>query len=128
MANPKNIQKLIKVMERWPKSWMGFPEDIPVGERIVEVMRPFVQAMVHDGLAPKAINRHMDNLWHLGGEIIRDVNMETKERKRSGRELILKAVDQEGGPYCRHLSTEAEAKPFDATCKKLYRFIRQQQG
>lgn len=128
MATTKNLEKLIKDMERWPKAWMGFPEDISVGKKIIETMHPFVQAMVDDGLAPTTIKRHMDNLWLLGGEIIQRVHDDEDERKLSGRELILGCVDDEGGPYCRYLPTEQEAKPFDATCKKLYRFLHQQQG
>ena len=125
MSKTINIEKLTKDMERWPKAWAGFPKDIPVGKKIIETMHPFVVAMVNDGLASTTINRHLNNLWLLGGEIIRRVYMDEKERKLSGRELILRCIDDEGGPLCQHLPTEEEAKQFDATCKKFYRFLNQ---
>ena len=33
-------------------------------------------------------------------------------------------IDEIGGPYCRHLDTDKEMKSYDATCKKLYKFLR----
>ena len=32
-------------------------------------------------------------------------------------------VDEEGGPYCRHLHSEAQEKSYDATCGKLHKFL-----
>jgi hypothetical protein len=60
---------------RWPESWMGTKEDIPFGQGLVDSMRPFVEDLIARGLSDKTIRRHMDNLWLLGGEIIRDVSM-----------------------------------------------------
>jgi hypothetical protein len=125
MGKTINLEKLNKDMERWPKSWAGFDSDIPMGKEIVRVMLPFLVAMVADQLAYTTIKRHVDNLWLLGGEIIRGVYAVPELKKLHGKELLLRFVDEEGGPISRHLATEDEQRTFDATCRKFYRFLIQ---
>lgn len=125
MPKAIKLEKLQKDMERWPKSWAGFDSDIPTGKEIVEVMRRFLLAMMADQLAYTTINRHLGNLWLLGGEIIYRVNMDPDLKGLNGKQLIMEFVDEEGGPISRHLTTEQEQRTFDATCKKLFRFMSQ---
>jgi hypothetical protein len=123
MSKTIKLEKLKKDMERWPKSWAGSDSDIPIGKEMVKVMRLFLMAMVEDQLSYTTINRHMNNLWLLGGEIISGVNADPELKDLDGEQLILRFVDEEGGPYSRHLATEQEQKTFDATCKRFYRFL-----
>ena len=123
MAKAVNLEKLKEDMARWPKAWAGFDSDIPIGEEIVRTMCPFLLAMVEDQLAYTTINRHMGNLWLLGGEIISRLQIDPELKALAGKELILRFVDEEGGPYSKHLATEEEQKTFDGTCRKLYRFL-----
>src|ERR1039458_10335306 len=58
----------------WPLSWMGFEKDLPPGEKIVNYFLPFLQHLVGLNLSRKTMRKHADNLWILGGEIIRDLN------------------------------------------------------
>ena len=69
------------------------------------------------------IKKHIDNIWLLGGEIIRSINNDENLRKLESQSLVKKFVYEEGGPYCRHLDTEEELKSFDSTCKKLNKFL-----
>jgi hypothetical protein len=128
MAKTVKLEKLEKDMERWPKSWAGFDADIPIGKEIVRTMGAFLLAMVEDHLAYTTINRHMGNLWLLGGEIIVQAQSDPELKDLTGEKLILRFVDEEGGPYSRHLATEEAQKAFDGTCKRLYRFLIQQPG
>jgi hypothetical protein len=50
------------------------------------------------GLFKRTIQRHVDNLWILGGEIIRDVNEEPPLRKVPAEQLIRKVIYEDGGP------------------------------
>ncbi len=34
------------------------------------------------------------------------------------------AIGTDGGPYCRHLDTEAEFKSFNGTCRKLHNYLK----
>ena len=33
-------------------------------------------------------------------------------------------VDETGGPYCRHLDSEEQMMAYDATCRKLFKFLQ----
>lgn len=126
MAKTFNYEKLKKDMEDWPGGWAGDDSDLPVGVKIVQTMRSFLLAMMEDGLSTTTMSRHVPNLWLLGGEIISHVQDDRQLRKASGNELILRFVDEEGGPLSKHLSTEDDRKYFDGTCRKLYRFLQKE--
>src|ERR1022692_3341246 len=63
-------------LDNWPHSWMGLEKDLPPGEELVVCFRLFIEHLAASSLSPKTIRRHVDNLWLLGGEIIRDLNYE----------------------------------------------------
>jgi hypothetical protein len=102
---------------------MGNKRDIPYGQGIIEVFRPFIQTLLASRLSEKTIKHHLENLWLLGGEIIRDVHMNKDYENISPLESLREAVELDGGPFCRHLRSESEIKSFDATCRKLHRFL-----
>jgi len=104
---------------------MGVPEDIPFGRKIIHIFRPFIENLIKAAYTEKTIWRHIDNLWLLGGEIVREINMDPDLRDTDARNLLMETIGDHGGPPCWHLNTDAEQRSFDATCKKLYRFLRQ---
>jgi hypothetical protein len=67
---------------------MGFEKDLPPGEKIVEYFLPFLQHLVSLDLSRKTIRKHTDNLWILGGEIIRDLNETPSLRKVPVEDLV----------------------------------------
>jgi hypothetical protein len=60
---------------------MGVEKDMRPGEELVGCLRPFIEHLVSSSLSPKTIRRHVDNLWLLGGEIIRDLNDDRSLRR-----------------------------------------------
>ncbi len=104
---------------------MGLPEDIPSGETIVEYFRPFLNHLVQLQLTPKTIRKHVNNLWVLGGEIIRDLNETPSLRKKPIHVLIFDAV-QDGGLLPYGCDSEDELRSFESTCRKFSRFLQQQ--
>jgi hypothetical protein len=110
----------------WPKRWMGSRRDVPYGEAITAAMRPFVEHLIASGLSTRLIRRHLDNLWLLGGEIIRDVNTGGEHKRILPAHKLRQCVGVDGGPYCRHLSSDAEVRSFDATCRRLHAFLEAQ--
>ena len=104
---------------------MGVPEDIPFGEKLIDHFRPFIEDLINAEYTTKTIQRHLDNLWLLGGELVREINMDPDSRNTDARDLLMETIGDAGGPPCRHLNTEAEQRSFDATCKILYRFLKQ---
>lgn len=104
---------------------MGFPEDIPAGEKIVECFRPFIEHLIQLSLSRKTVCRHVNNLWVLGGEIIRDLNETPSLRKRLIEDLLFETV-QEDGPLSYGCDSEQERRSFESTCRKLRRFLEPQ--
>ena len=118
----KTPEDICPDFHEWPDRWHGVKKDIPYGQGLLDVMRPFVIHLISRGLKEMTIRNHMDNLWLLGGEIIRSVSM-SDEYDIPPVENLQRNVDEEGGPYCRHLHSEAQEKSYDATCRKLHKFL-----
>lgn len=111
-------------LEEWPRRWQGFDEDIPPGRQIVDSFRPFLEYLALN-YARSTARRHADNLWILGGEIIRRLHDSPRLRQRSMAELVFQTV-ADGGPLPYHRDSVAQLRSFEATCKKLRRFLEQQ--
>ncbi|MFD2272315.1 hypothetical protein ACFS07_17275 [Undibacterium arcticum] len=67
----------------WPTSWCGEKRDLIPGEQIVALFKPFLLHLLSQNLTRKTLNLHRDNLWVLGGEIIRDLNETPKTQDAS---------------------------------------------
>ena len=106
----------------WPDRWQGEEEDVAYGQGLLAAMRPFVSDLIARGLKERTIRTHMDNLWLLGGEIIREVNTH-EGYDIAPAENLWRNIDEGGGPYCRHLHSEAQERSYDSTCRKLHRFL-----
>ena len=104
---------------------MGFPEDLLPGQNIVACFRPFLYHLIHLGLARKTFRKHGDNLWILGGELIRDLHETPSLRKRPVEDLVFDAVD-EGGLLPYHHDSKEQLHSFESTCRKFRRFLEQQ--
>jgi hypothetical protein len=113
-------------LESWPRSWMGLEKDLPPGEGLVACFRPFIEQLALSNLSQKTIRMHVDNLWGLGGEIIRDLNDTPSLRKVPVPRLLLKTI-ADGGPLLYHCNSEEQQRSFDSTCRKLRRFLDQSQ-
>lgn len=110
-------------LNNWSTSWCAEDRDLIPGDQIVALFKPFLLDLLAQGLSRKTRNLHRDNLWLLGGEIIRDINETPKLRKRSVRELVMQAVADDEGPLIHGGTSEQEQRSFDSTCKKLNRFL-----
>jgi hypothetical protein len=104
---------------------MGEPEDLPAGQRIVACFRPFLEHLQQRDLSRKTIRKHVDNLWALGGEVIRHLNQTPSLRKRPLEKLIFDLVANDG-PLPYHCDTEEAQRSFESTCRGFRRFLEQQ--
>ena len=113
----------------WPSKWAEGDEDLEIGKSIVLLFALFIKSMIESGLAIKTVNNHVQNLDLLGAEIVRRLNDgDESYRKSSANDLLLKYIDDETGPllpfWDPNDSTELTYhKAFDATCRKLFKFI-----
>ena len=95
---PATLERYCRGLDNWPRTWMGWEKDLPSGEKLVACSRPFLEALVASDRSPKTIQRHVDNLWALGGEIIRDLSENPSLRRKSIDQILDDRIDDEGGP------------------------------
>jgi hypothetical protein len=121
------LEHYCRDLNSWPRSWMGEEKDLPPGEKLVACFRPFLKSLAASDLSPKTIQKHVDNLWALGGAIIRDMNQTPSLRKKSIQQILDDRIDDEGGPLVYALeSEESLQRSLDSTCRKLHAFLRPQ--
>jgi hypothetical protein len=123
---PAALLPYCRDLQEWPERWMGEEKDLPAGRKLVEYFTPFLLDLAASGLSKKTIQRHVDNLWLLGGEIIRDVNEDHSLRKVTAEKLVGNVIHPDGGPLI-HNGWEDEQRSFDSTCRKFHRFLNQSQ-
>jgi hypothetical protein len=121
-----DVSAYCRDLDRWSRSWMGLEKDLPPGEQLLACFRPFIEHLASSTLSPKTIRRHVDNLWMLGGEIIRDLHYDPSLRKMAARRLLRKLLHEDGGPLV-HNGSEEEQRSLDSTCRKFHRFLTQSQ-
>jgi hypothetical protein len=110
-------------LDQWPRSWMYEERDGSPGRQMVECFKPFLRHLLSLGLSRKTLRQHRDNLWLLGGELIRALHDAPRLRKRPMDHVVLAALDREGGPLISHGTCEDQQRSFDATCRKFHRFL-----
>jgi len=108
-------------MAAWPERWCYSTDDLPLGEKIVVAVEPFLRTLVDRGAAETTLRRHFGNVFFLGGDIIRAAQSDSDIQQLTGRELLRRFVDEEGGPFL--YENKEEQRLFDATCRKLSRFV-----
>ena len=85
---------------------MGLEKDLPPGEKLVACFRRFLEELVASELSPKTIQKHVDNLWALGGEIIRNLHETPSLRRKNIEQILADRTDDEGGPLVYALESE----------------------
>lgn len=113
-------------LPQWPQRWQVEPNDLLIGNQIVEAFRPFLRHLIRRGLAPKTLRRHRDYLWLLGGELIRRRHEDPDLKNQSVSELFAELIDEDTGPLIWPRISESEQDAFDITCRKLHRFLVEQ--
>jgi hypothetical protein len=83
---------------------------------------PFLRHLRSMPMSFKTLRQHRDNIWALGGEVIRRLQMDSGLRRLPLEQVLLDLVDDDGGPLLSHGQSESEQRTFDATCRKLFRF------
>jgi hypothetical protein len=118
---PPALLPYCRDLAEWPRSWRGDERDLAPGQNIVECFTPFLLHMTGSGLSKKTIQNHVDNLWILGGEIIRDLQETPKLRKKPINELIDTLLENDG-PLLYHCDSDHQQNSFESTCRKLRRY------
>jgi len=115
------LEHYCRDLNGWPRSWMGLDKDLPPGEQLVTLFRPFLEHLAQSNLSPKTIQKHIDNMLVLGGEFIRDLHNDPSLRRRPVDQVLFKMIEF-GGPLLYH-GGEDQQTSFDSTCRKFRRFL-----
>lgn len=110
----------------WPRRWRIEERDLVPGQALLALFTPFLEHLRLDsGLTRRTLRRHRDNLWMLGGDIIRRLQEEPTLRQRPVRDTLLDLLDDdEGAPLIYPPLTEEEQRSVDSTGRKLNAFLR----
>ena len=127
-ARRTTLDKLCADLANWPQLWAIEHSDVAIGQRIIESIQPFLIDLLQQGLADKTLTRHRDHLQMLGGEIIRRRQNDPDLAKQPAHDLLFNLVEEDGGPLIWPSITESAQNSFDATCRKLYRFLNEQKN
>ena len=122
------LRRFCPDLDQWPGSWAYEERDIPYGQRIVECFRPFLRELLALPLSRKTLRQHRDNIWVLGGEVIRQLQMDSGLRRLPIEQVVLSLIGDDGGPLLSHGQSEVEQRSLDATCRKLVRFLTDRRG
>ena len=109
-------------IDNWPKTWACSRDDIEYGKGIVKLFCPFINSLIESDLSRKTINSHIDNLWVLGGFLIKQINCYEEDKKKEPLLLIPMHINEFEGPTIFDLS-EYEQESFDRTCRKYYSYL-----
>jgi len=110
-------------IEDWPKRWSYEESDLAPGHCIVEFFKPFLLHLLAKKLAASTLRRHRDHLWMLGGEVIRRRQEDPHLCRLPVEKVTFALLEEDGGPLIWPRITEQEQDAFDASCRKLYRFL-----
>ena len=77
------------------------------GFAFVTLFRPFLEYLAMSNLSPRTIQKHVDNMWVLGGEFITELNY-TPSLRKAPVEKVLADLIQDGGPILHHGDSEEQ--------------------
>ena len=109
-------------LDAWPKSGSVEPRDIEPGQRLAVCFTPFLLHLLDLGLSRKTLRTHRDNVWLLGGELIRALYDDPPLRHRPVNQTLSNALGHGGGLLIYH-GTEEQQRSFDSTCRRFHRFL-----
>ena len=116
-ARRHELEHYCRDLNGWPRSWMGLEKDLAHGEQLVTLFRPFLEHLAASSLSPKTIQQHVDNVWVLGGEFIRDLHDDPPLRRRPVDQVLSQMVEY-GGPllYGAAKRTRGRSMPPAGSC------------
>ncbi len=120
-AAADSLQTYCPDLDQWPRSWAYEARDIAPGRRMVECFKPFLRELLALQLSRQSRRRHRDNIWALGGSC--RLQMDSDLRRRPIEQVVLTLIGDDSGPLLSQGQSEAAQRSFDATCRKLFRFL-----
>ncbi len=118
------LRELSPDFDDWPRRWMGMPEDLAYGKKLLPYMETFLNDLISRGLSKKTLKNYIDHTWLLGGSIITWVS-NNEEYNSPPLKMLRKSVELGGIlPDGYDHMTEKEARVFERTCELFEKFLK----
>ncbi len=109
--------------DEWPDSWMGVDEDLVYGRKLLPYMERFLADLLHQGLSRRTFVRYKNDVWSLGGIIIKQVSL-YDEYDVDPLEKLMESVEGDGVvPDDFEYMSEDELRAFERTCRRFEKFL-----
>ncbi len=102
---------------------MGVAEDLACGKKLLPWFAGFLQALYAEGLSRKIFAQYRDNLWLLGGTIIREVSLYEEYRADLLEKLRESVADDGILPDHYDQMSDAELKAFERMCRRFEKYL-----
>ena len=112
-------------LDDWPQRWQCEAADLAPGAAIVATFTSFLLDLLRRKASKSTFTRDRNNLWLVGGELIRRRHDDLDLKRLPIGQLIRQLIEEDGGPLIWPRISESEQNAIDATCRKLYRFLNQ---
>jgi len=122
-ASAQALAQYCPDLGNWASSWCFEQSDLVHGQRIVNFLKPFLLHLLNQRLSAKTLRKHRDNLWMLGGAVIRRRQENSTLRRMAVESATFALLEEDGGPLIWPRISQSEQDSFDATCRKLYQFL-----
>jgi len=109
--------------DEWPVSWMGIKEDLTYGQKLLPYFSDFLQALHAEGMSRKIFAQYRDNLWLLGGTIVREVSL-YEEYQDDALEKLVKSLTDGGilPDHCDQMNS-VELRAFERMCRRFEKHL-----
>ncbi len=84
----EKLKKIYPDFQEWQSDWMKVPRDVEYRKKIVDIMEPFVEVLIDNGLTKKMLIKHLSNLSWFGKKLIHEVN-QNKDYNKDVHDLII---------------------------------------
>ena len=102
---------------------MGIGEDLAYGRKLLPYFSGFLQALHAEGMSIKTFAQYRDNLWLLGGTIVREVSLYEEYQDDPLAKLAESVVDDGILPDHYDQMTQAELRAFEHMCHRFEKYL-----
>ena len=115
-------------IDEWPASWMGVDEDLEYGKKLLPYMEEFLEDLLTQGMSRKTFVQYRNNVWDLGGTIIKQVSWD-EEYGTDPLKKLMESVEADGllPDDFDHMS-EDDLRSFERMCRRFEKFLLQRYG
>lgn len=113
--------------KNWDKDWHIEKDDYEISNKIIPIFDSYLRELEKRNVSKKTFKRHQDACFSLGDYIIGKIfgyQTDSFKPNDTGEKILLHYIDEYEGPLVHH-DNESWQRELDATCKKLYKHIKQ---